>query len=161
MSTWTEFPSAPGHAPDVRTDENAVRVLLVEARTDCVGLLCEALERAERGHFVVDRASCFSQAEQSLPCGYDAVLVDLAEAGRGDDSLAPYCDLALRIPVVVLTGTEDGALAIEDPTRRARDEALARIDRAALPATILHAVRRHRRLGVCCAEPMVCRIPAD
>lgn len=161
MSTWTEFPSAPGTAPDVRTDENAVRVLLVDARADCVGLLCEALERAVRGHFVVDCASGFRQAEQSLACGYDAVLVDLADAGRKAEGLAPYCDLALRVPVVVLTGTEDGALAIDEPSRRARDEALARIDRAALPATILDAVRRHRRLGVCCAEPMVCRIPAD
>ncbi len=161
MSTWTEFPSAPGHSPDVRADENAVRVLLVDPRSNCLGLLCEALERAARGHFDVDCASDLQQAEQSLGVGYDALLVDLADAAGHPTSIDRLCQLAQRIPVIVLTGTEDGALASERPTRADRDQALARIDRAELPATLLEAVRRHRRLGVCGAEPLICRIPAD
>lgn len=160
MSTWTEFPSAPGHAPEVRADENAVRVLLVDRRGGCFGLLLEALERAARGHFEVDCTPCLTRAEQSLALGYDALLVDFADADSAAD-LDRFCRLARRIPVIVLTGTENGALEADGPHGGDRDQALARIDRAELPATLLEAVRRHRRLGVVCgAEPLICRIPA-
>jgi DNA-binding response OmpR family regulator len=159
MSTWTEFPSAPGHAPDVRADETAVRVLLVDQRSGCFGLLLEALERAARGHFEVDCTSCLTHAEQSLSRGYDAVLVDFADA-EGEAGIDRFCRLAQRIPVIVLTGTGNGALESDGSTSGDRDLALARIDRAELPAMLLEAVRRHRRLGVCGAEPLVCRIPA-
>jgi DNA-binding NtrC family response regulator len=171
MSTWNEPLMVRACAPDVRPDENAVRVLLVEDSTACVGLLCAALERAARGRFEVDCASCLASAERSLSAAeYDAVLVDLAVPAPGAEGIDAVCEIAHRVPVIALAGTREGPLA--DLADRADhgdaveavwgwDDSLVRVDRADLPATILRAVHRHRRLGVCGAEPTFCRIPSE
>lgn len=168
MSTWNEPLMVRPSAPDVRPDENAVRVLLVEDSTTCVGLLCAALERAARGRFEVDCATCLASAERSLTAAeYDAVLVDLAVPAPGAEGIDAVCEIAHRVPVIALAGTREGPLArlaedgeaVEAAWRW--DDSLVRVDRADLPATILRAVHRHRRLGVCGAEPTFCRIPSE
>jgi two-component system copper resistance phosphate regulon response regulator CusR len=156
-------------APDVRADENAVRLLLVENSTACVGLLCAALARAARGRFDVDCASCLSTAERSLAhADYDAVVVDLAVPGPDGDGIDTVYEIAHRLPVIALAGTREGPLAavaeaspVEDEIDLGWDDSLLRIHRANLAATILRAVHRHRRLGVCGNEPTFCRIPAE
>jgi len=164
-------------APDVRADEDAVRVLLVEDSSTCAGLFCAALERADRGRFEVECASALSAAESTLSSldsldfdavHYDAVLVDLAVSEPRAAAIDAVCELAHRVPVIALSGTREGALAelaaeVGDPRPDdlGWDDSLGLIDRADLPATILRAVRRHRRLGVCGAVPTFCRIPAD
>jgi len=166
MSTWSEpILMVRRDAPDVRPDENAVRVLLVENSTACVGLFCAALSRAARGHFEVDCASGLPAALRALAeVEYDAVLIDLAVPGDGELAIEEAYALAHRVPVIALTGTREGPLAraaVGGGDGLGWDESLVRIARADLPATILRAVHRHRRLGVCRNEPTICRIPGD
>lgn len=163
MSTWTDHPTPVRlAAPDLRRDENTVRLLLVEDSSTCITLLLAALGQAERGRFEVECASCVAAAEMLLRHNpaFDAVLVDLTVPGDGADGVDSICEFAHRVPVVALTGTQDGALERAAVDDRVGDEPLHRIGRSDLSATILRAVHRHRRLGVCGAEPIVCRIPS-
>ncbi len=61
----------------------------------------------------------------------------------------------------LVAGTQDGALEHSaDLAGRDDPSLLARLRRAALPAKILEAIRRHRRIGPGGMDPIVCRVPA-
>ena len=149
--------------PGVREHENDVRLLFVEHSPDYAALVCETLDQAARGHFQVRHADRLEAAVHDLARReYDALLLDLT----GDHGTPPDCDasidaasqLASRLPVIVLTGSEDDYRnAPRDDEASAMREGIAH---SLLPDAILSAVRRHRRLGQHGApEPIVLRDP--
>jgi DNA-binding NtrC family response regulator len=154
----------PGHwLRDLRIDEDAVRVLMVEASVACASLLHAILRRARRGHFdVVEVAEVGQVLEREVVEGdYDALVIDLERLGTRAEPVLDFASaMAQRLPVVLLTGTADGRL-----THPANAAAVAnlpirrRLERADIPATILRAIRRHRRVGAGGAGPVFCRIP--
>ena len=121
-----------------------------------------ALGHASKGHFEVFHADRLERAIEELEAGsYDAMLLDLRLPDSDRNSTIDAAGtLAHRLPVIVLTGTEDPDLEIRASQVGAEEYLIKdRLDRAELPATILRAIRRHRRLGSGGVDPVICRIP--
>jgi len=160
-------PSGASRSWELRTEEYSVRVLLVEESVGCAELVQRALGQAARGHFEIDRVERMASAAEYLePDRYDALLVDLAHLDIDPSAtLDTASELAHRIPVIVLTGTQDSELSEEALVAAddAVDEApvLRRFDRADLPSRILAEIKRHRRVGSQGSGPLICRIPGD
>lgn len=151
-----------GVAVDSRSDERAVRVLLVEDRPIFARIVCWALARATRGRFQIEQAGVFAQAVRRLKEElFDAILVDLGPrvGDEAEAALDAAEELAHRVPVIVLTGTN-----VEVPeTATRQDELAAYVQREhfeceRLPCTILDAIKRHRRVGQLGADPIIYRL---
>ena len=149
--------------PDAREHENDVRLLFVEHSAEYGALVRETLDQATRGHFEVRHADRLEAAVDDLAAGdYDALLLDWTgdhgSSDGGDTTIDAASQIASRLPVIVLTGSED-----DHRNTPAPDEATAMregIEHSRLPDAILSAVRRHRRLGQHgAAEPIVLRDP--
>jgi DNA-binding response OmpR family regulator len=158
MGVLAKFEIFEPWVENLRTDEDEVRVLLVEDSGDYAELVEDALGRARRGHFAIQRAEDVEAALLVFELqSFDVLLLDLDLADEDHETTIELAStIAHLIPVIVLTGSASaGVLArgVGDlPIRR-------RLDRAELPAKILHAVRRHRRLGSGGVDPVVCRFP--
>ncbi len=160
MAVTSEL-SGPIGLGHVRDDEAAVRLVFVEQGTDYAALVREALGLST-ARFEVRHATRLEAARHEVESGgLDAVLVDWTRdsAAGGPEggriSIEEASHLATRVPVIVLTGSDD-----DEPQPEAEDAMLARIADSPLPDEILRAVRRHRRLG--CRgrpEPIVLRDP--
>lgn len=150
---------------DLRVDEDAVRLLMLEGSQACASLVEGILARARRGRFEVVRMGGLPPrlGDEIELAGYDALLIDLARLGTAVREVVEWAaSAAHRLPVVLLTGTEDDGLGLPvDPAGVADDERPIgqRLARADIPATILRAIRRHRRVGAGGADPVFCRIP--
>jgi DNA-binding NtrC family response regulator len=155
MAAMTDYTRGAG---SVRADESSVRLLFVEHSQDYAALVCETLQHAGKGHFEVRHADRLDAAFDDVDEGTcDAVLVDLtAGSENGAVSIDAAESLAHRVPVIVLTGSDE-----EDELVDADSEAAFRTRMACsrLPGTILGAVRRYRRLGQGGANPVVLRDP--
>lgn len=155
----------PTDPEGLRADEAAVRLVFVEHCGEYAALVRETLERARKGRFEVRPADRLDAAFAHVEAGdYDAVLVDLTRSEARPDcaaSIEVASALAHRVPVIVLTGSEDDDKELtpvdrRDPAKAVRDG----MARSRLPDAILSAVRRYRRLGCCGAvEPIVLRDP--
>ncbi len=152
-----------GDFSGARERENDVRLLFVEHSPDYAALVLETLDRATRGHFDVRHADRLDAAVADLAAGdYDALLLDWtgdhSSPDEGDATIDAASQIASRLPVIVLTGSEEHPQQAAAP-----DEASAMrkgIEHSRLPDAILSAVRRHRRLGQHGAtEPIVLRDP--
>ena len=156
MSTGAEF---SGHRPrgdDARRDERFVRILLVEDRTEVADALRQSLGRTSDASFdVVQETNLVAAAAQIKGDTFDLLVVDsqLAEVDR-NAALELANDLAHRLPVVVLTGTQSLVECGDDLRTRLR----ACIAHANVPAKLLSAIRRSRRLGTGVMAPTFCRI---
>lgn len=153
-------------ANDLRADEDAVRILLVEERPQLARMVCWALQRAERGYFEVEQAAAIDHARGLLDdvvgALFDAILVDLGDrAGeRAHDTIDAAEALAHQVPVIVLTGTrfDDGLAPVRHDDEVAAFVAREHVACERLPATILEAIRRHRRVGQGGAHPVIYRM---
>lgn len=156
MSTGTEFISHRPRGEEARLDEKFVRVLFVEDRTDVAEEVRVTLGRADRGSFDIVRESDLVNAVAQIRGDrFDLLLLDLSlSTVERSTAIELANDLAHRLPVVVLTGTE--TLAEAPPERRAGLK--ARIEQADLPGKLLSAIRRSRRLGTGIMAPLFCRI---
>jgi len=156
MSTATEFAQHRPHAEEARTDEEYVRVLFVEDRADFAEEVRSSLSRAHRGSFdVVRETDLVKAAAQIRGDSYDLLLLDLSL--HDVDRMAAVelaSELAHRLPVVLLSGTEGLADAARSPIRRWK----RCVEEADLPGKLLHAIRRYRRLGTGLMAPVFCRI---
>jgi DNA-binding NtrC family response regulator len=162
MSAASDLFEGRQGAIDLRSDQDSVRVLVVEQPRGCAGLVRRALARAARGHFecvFVERIEVALLELERRP--YDALMLDLGMHGPHEHAMIDTADLlAHRLPVIVLTGTQDGVRASSASADAAMDPRLERrFDRAELPQTVLHTVRRHRRFGGGGLEPVICRVP--
>ena len=108
-------------------DAGLIREMLGEYRLTCVDRLSEGLERLDAG-------------------GVDVVLLDLSlPDSQGVETFVRARDLAPGVPIVVLTGMDDGDLALEAVRKGAQDYLVkGRVDGNMLVRAINHAVERHR-----------------
>jgi hypothetical protein len=145
-----------------RSDEDAVRVLLIEERPQFTPVVCWALDRAARGRFEIEQTTALVHARRLLRDDiFDAILVDLGD--RSGDRALEAMDaaeaLAYMVPVIVLKGTcFDGLEPISREEQLADLVAREHLACERLPCTILDAVHRHRRVGQCGADPVVYRM---
>jgi len=156
MSTGAEFADQSPRGEDIRVDEKFVRVLFVEDRTDVADEVRGTLGRAGRGSFDVVRETNLVRAVALIEGEtFDLLLLDLSLPNvERSTAIELANDLAHRLPVVVLTGTEalgEGA----SPIRRGLK---ACIEHADVPGKLLSAIRRSRRLGTGVMAPLFCRI---
>jgi CheY-like chemotaxis protein len=158
MSTGAEYARHRPHAQEARVDEEFVRILFVEDRTDFAEAMHQSLGRAARGSFdLVRESDLVRAAEQIQGERFDLLLVDLSLASIGRRAAIELAnDLAHRLPVVVLTGTEDcRASDCGRPDGRGLSDC---IDHAEVAGKLLSAIRRSRRLGTGVMAPVFCRI---
>ena len=166
MSPLADPPRRTGDPGGLRSDETAVRVVFVERSDEYGALVRETLERARHGRFEVRPTDRLDAAVAHVEAGQtDAVLVDLTGGERPPEPatcIEAASALAHRVPVIVLTGSENDddkeltPVDHLDPAQLVRD----RMARSRLPDAILSAVRRHRRLGCSGAvDPIVLRDP--
>lgn len=156
MSTGAEFAD---HCPDgenVRADEKYVRILFVGDQTHLSDEIRGSLVCAGRGSFEVVREADLVQAVALIGGGiFDLVLLDLSLPNLERTTAIELAnDLAHRLPVVVLTGTE----AFDEEASPIRAGLKACVEQADLPGKLLSAIRRSRRLGTGIMAPVFCRI---
>jgi len=127
--------------------EKPLQVLLVEDNAGDVRLLREMFSKEKREAFQLTHLLRMSEAETHLAKGgVDIVLLDLGlPDGHGIDTVRRAHAAAPEVPVIVLTGLEDEALAAEAMNAGAQDYLIkGQIENRALPRALRHAVERHR-----------------
>lgn len=156
MTTAAELSQHRPHSEGGRVDEQFVRILFIEDRADFAEGVRKTLGRCERGSFEIIRESDLVQAAARVgKDDFDLVLVDVTlESVERTAAIELASDLAHRLPVVLLTGTEALLQAGRDCSTRL-DQCL---DDANVPAKLLQAIRRYRRLGAAVMRPTFCRI---
>jgi DNA-binding NtrC family response regulator len=158
MSTGAEFAGHRPHGEDARPDERFVRILLVEDRTELADEIRQSLGRTGRASFdIVCESSLVEAAAQIRGASFDLLLMDpqIADVER-KAALELANDLAHRLPVVVLTGTETLVGAGDEIRARLR----ACVEHADVASKLLSAIKRARRLGTGVMTPIFCRLEA-
>lgn len=156
MPTAAEFASHRPHAEHARVDEHFVRILFVEERAEFADRVRGLLGQCQRGSFeVVREQDLVKAAAQIRGDSFDLLLLDLSlENVERQAAIDLAADLAHRIPVVVLTGTE----ALIDPSTEIRAGIERCLEHADVPGKLLSAIRHYRRLGTGVMTPIFCRI---
>ncbi len=124
---------------------DSIRVLLVEDNVPYAVLLRDHLAHATE-RFEVTHVERMAEAVQRLRNGdFDAVLLDLSlPDSRGLATLEQATTLRSRLPIIVLTGLNDEAVATEAVRKGAQDFLLKdqRLDGPMLVRTIRYAIER-------------------
>ncbi len=156
MSTAAEFARHRPHAEDARLDEQYVRVLFVEDQGALAEEVHKILGRCRRGSFdVVRETDLVKAAAQIRGERFDLLLLDLSLSNLERSSAIDLAnELAHRLPVVVLTGTE----ALDELGDGGREQIAHCLEHADVPGKLLGAIRRSRRLGTAVMTPTFCRI---
>ena len=99
---------------DVTTAAVTLRVLLVEDNNGAALLVREMLDEAAPRRFAIECAERLGDGvDRLLDGGYDCVLLDLSlPDATGLDGLAQVRTVAIDVPVIVLSGGTDEALAV-------------------------------------------------
>ncbi|SEH33631.1 PP2C family protein-serine/threonine phosphatase [Magnetospirillum fulvum] len=115
---WLDSPGAdpdlPSVPPPLRPDRDSLAVLLVEDELGDARLVQLALMECHRPAFAVTHVSTLAEAIAILANGtaLDVVLLDLSlPDSTGLGTVARMKDAAPRIPIVIMTGTDDQRLA--------------------------------------------------
>jgi signal transduction histidine kinase len=127
--------------------EKAIQVLLVEDNLGDVRLLREMFSKEKSDSFKLTHHVRMSEAEIHLAeGGVDIVLLDMGlPDGHGLDTLRRARAAAPDVPMIVLTGLDDEALAAEAMKEGAQDYLIkGQIENRALPRALRHAIERHR-----------------
>src|ERR1700732_4154868 len=127
--------------------EKALQVLLVEDNAGDVRLLREMFSKEKPDSFELTHLLRMSEAEIHLAKGgVDIVLLDMGlPDGHGLDTVRRAHAVAPGIPLIILTGLDDEALAAEAMTQGAQDYMIkGQIESRALPRALRHAIERHR-----------------
>src|ERR1700726_357734 len=127
--------------------EKALQVLLVEDNAGDVRLLREMFRGERPDSFELTHLLRMSEAVNHLAKGgVDVVLLDMGlPDGHGLDTVRRAHDAAPGVPVIVLTGLDDEALAAEAMKEGAQDYLIkGQIENRALPRALRHAIERHR-----------------
>ena len=156
MTTAAELAGHRLRGADVRPDEKYVRVLFIEDSREVADEVRTTLAEAERGSFdVVREANLVKAVAQIEGETFDLLLLDLSLTDVARPTAIDLAnDLAHRLPVVVLTGTEELDLEAAAPRRGLR----GCIEQADLPGKLMAAIRHSRRLGTGVMGPLFCRI---
>jgi signal transduction histidine kinase len=127
--------------------EKALQVLLVEDNAGDVRLLREMFSGERPDSFELTHLLRMSEAEAHLAKGgVDIVLLDMGlPDGHGLDTVRRAHAAAPGVPLIILTGLDDEALAAEAMTQGAQDYMIkGQIESRALPRALRHAIERHR-----------------
>ena len=127
--------------------EKALQVLLVEDNAGDARLLREMFSTERPGSFELTHLLRMSEAVIHLAKGgTDVVLLDMGlPDGHGLDTVRRAHAAAPGVPVIVLTGLDDEALAAEAMKEGAQDYLIkGQIENRALPRALRHAIERHR-----------------
>ena len=127
--------------------EKALHVLLVEDNEGDARLLREMFRTEKVGSFELTHLLRMSEAMIHLRKGeVDVVLLDLGlPDAHGLDTVRQAHAVAPSVPLIVLTGLDDEALAAEAMKEGAQDYLIkGQIENRALPRALRHAIERHR-----------------
>lgn len=131
----------------------SLKVLLIEDNLAEARLLQELLKDAGTKQFYLDRVQRLADGLRLLAAnsgdrgnGYDVILLDLTlPDSAGLESLKPLLKLAPNLPIVVLTNTNDDALAIEAVRQGAQDYLVKRhVTTDVLVRSLCYAIERKR-----------------
>jgi signal transduction histidine kinase len=124
-----------------------LQVLLVEDNAGDARLLREMFSKERAGSFELTHLLRMSEAVVHLAKGgVDVVLLDLGlPDGHGLDTVRRAHAVAPGVPVIVLTGLDDEALAAAAMAEGAQDYLIkGQIENRALPRALRHAIERYR-----------------
>ena len=124
-----------------------LQVLLVEDNAGDARLLHEMFRREKAGSFVLTHLLRMTEAVAHLEKGgVDIALLDMGlPDGHGLDTVRRALAAAPHVPVIVLTGLDDEALAAQAMKEGAQDYLIkGQIESRALPRALRHAIERHR-----------------
>jgi signal transduction histidine kinase len=127
--------------------EKALQVLLVEDNAGDVRLLREMFSGERPGSFELTHLLRMGEAEIHLAKGgVDIVLLDMGlPDGHGLDTVRRAHAAAPSVPLIVITGLDDEALAEEAMKEGAQDYMIkGQIESRALPRALRHAIEHHR-----------------
>jgi signal transduction histidine kinase len=127
--------------------DKALQVLLVEDNAGDARLLREMFSTEKAGSFELTHVLRMSEAMVHLAKGgVDIALLDLGlPDAHGLETVRRAHAVAPDVPVIVLTGLEDEALAAEAMKEGAQDYLIkGQIENRALPRALRHAIERHR-----------------
>src|ERR1700728_4018166 len=127
--------------------EKTLKVLLVEDNAGDVRLLREMFGKERSDSFELTHLLRMSEAEVHLAKGgTDIVLLDMGlPDGHGLDTVRRAHAAAPGVPMIVLTGLDDEALAAEAMKEGAQDYLIkGQIENRALPKALRHAIERQR-----------------
>ncbi len=132
-------PSTPGKIP--------LRLLLVEDNAGDARLLREYLAQADSVRFEIETVVRLSEAmDATRERDFDIVLLDLSlPDGSGLDTYITLAREAPHLPIVLLTGLDDDALALRAVQAGAQDYLVkGQVNENSLARSLLYAVERHR-----------------
>jgi signal transduction histidine kinase len=127
--------------------EEALQVLVVEDNAGDVRLVREMFSGEKPGSFELTHLLRMSEAEIHLAKGgVDITLLDMGlPDGHGLETVRRAHAAAPDVPLIILTGLDDEALAAEAMTQGAQDYMIkGQIESRALPRALRHAIERHR-----------------
>jgi signal transduction histidine kinase len=127
--------------------EKALQVLVIEDNAGDVRLLREMFSKERADSFELTHLLRMSDAEAHLAKGgVDIVLLDMGlPDGHGLDTVRRAHAVAPGVPMIVLTGLDDEALAAEAMQAGAQDYLIkGQIENRALPRALRHAIDRFR-----------------
>jgi signal transduction histidine kinase len=128
-------------------NEKPLQVLVVEDNAGDVRLLREMFSGEKLGSFELTHLLRMSDAEIRLAKGgVDITLLDMGlPDGHGLETVRRAHAAAPGVPLIILTGLDDEALAAEAMTQGAQDYMIkGQIESRALPRALRHAIERHR-----------------
>jgi signal transduction histidine kinase len=128
-------------------NEKPLQVLVVEDNAGDARLIREMFSKERRDSFELTHLSRMSDAVIHLAKGgVDVVLLDMGLPDEhGLDTVRRSLAAAPDVPVIVLTGLDDEALAAEAMKEGAQDYLIkGQIESRALPRALRHAIERHR-----------------
>jgi DNA-binding response OmpR family regulator len=131
----------------MKTEAGPLRVLLVEDNAGDASLLREMFSKEKAGSFELTHLLRMSEAVVHLAKGaVDVVLLDLGlPDGHGLDTVRRAHAAAPGVPLIVLTGLDDEALAAAAMAEGAQDYLIkGQIESRALPRALRHAIERCR-----------------
>jgi signal transduction histidine kinase len=127
--------------------EKGLQVLLVEDNAGDARLLREMFSTENPGSFELTHLSRMSEAMIHLKKGgVDVVLLDMGlPDAHGLETVRQAHAAAPSVPLIVITGLDDEALAAEAMKEGAQDYLIkGQIENRALPRALRHAIERHR-----------------
>lgn len=156
MATGAEFAEHRPRGEDARPDERHVRILLVEGRSLVADEIRQSLCATPCASFeIVCESDLVEAAAQIQRDPFDLLLVDPQMPGIDRAAALDLAnELAHRLPVVVLTGTE----TLDRADAGVRTRLASCVREADVAGKLLKAIQRARRLGTGVMSPMFCRL---
>jgi diguanylate cyclase (GGDEF)-like protein len=124
-----------------------IHILLIEDNPEDARLMEEILTGAGAGSYTLHHVERVKSALQCLDeQDFDVVLLDLSlQDGRGLDTVKRICTACQQIPVIVLTGLEDDALAVSAIQAGAQDYLVrGHVEGHEITRAIRYAIERKR-----------------